>query len=306
LYRARAHRLRDVDDAIAGGAVLDGVGPHQDDGHLRRDLPVAAPASSTDDLGHRDAAAPLADVLVPGEQGRLDPGRQVCAPAVEGHDALSELGLARHQLLELLLGPGLLLVELVLEDLDGPGDLLSLRGQELGLLPHRVVGLPGDVDLAGERGVLARRADLGEAALPLLHLVPLGRDGLLLAAPFPLDTGQPVLLGLPELAHLVDPELDLGPPAGDGLCLGPDHGQLDVDLLQLLQRLQLLTQRQGHLLGWRATPGHSGWAHQDSNLDRTGYEPDALPLSYGPPDRVAHSLARSRAQERSPSSPRSS
>jgi hypothetical protein len=28
------------------------------------------------------------------------------------------------------------------------------------------------------------------------------------------------------------------------------------------------------------------WARQDSNLEPTGYEPDALPLSYGPCERI--------------------
>src|SRR5215470_2138922 len=38
-------------------------------------------------------------------------------------------------------------------------------------------------------------------------------------------------------------------------------------------------------------PGRRQWAHQDSNLGPTGYEPAALTsLSYGPPDPIQHHM----------------
>jgi hypothetical protein len=35
-------------------------------------------------------------------------------------------------------------------------------------------------------------------------------------------------------------------------------------------------------MGSHAKEGHEEWAQQGSNLRLTGYEPAALPLSYGP------------------------
>ena len=40
------------------------------------------------------------------------------------------------------------------------------------------------------------------------------------------------------------------------------------------------------------------WAHQDSNLGQTGYEPAALPLSYGPDQDGASAAGLLRALEK--------
>ena len=63
-----------------------------------------------------------------------------------------------------------------------------------------------------------------------------------------------------------------------------DLVELDVDLLELLQRLQPLTERRQFrdLLCL--------WAHQDSNLDPIGYEPTALTVKLWAPVPGAPSI----------------
>ena len=50
-----------------------------------------------------------------------------------------------------------------------------------------------------------------------------------------------------------------------------------------------------HLAGLRCPPSHMAkgwWARQDLNLRATGYEPGALPLSYGPRRQILTALLR--------------
>ena len=140
------------------------------------------------------------------------------------------------------------------------------------LLATDLVRLLGDVDLAGERGVLARRPDLAEPPLPLLHLVALHPEQRLELAPLALVRLEPGLLVAPTPCGRPRPRPRSRPGGrGSASSLGLDLVHLEVDLLQLFQRLQLLTQRQGHV-----SSRPSLWAHQDSNLDLIGYEPTAL------------------------------
>src|SRR5262249_21077113 len=100
------------------------------------------------------------------------------------------------------------------------------------------------------------------------------------------------LLGAEVLAGGVDlalGALDRGPRLGDRGVDGLDPlgqpgrlrlqpGQPRVVLLQLYERLQLRHADSGFHTRW-------WWAHPGSNQDLTGYEPAALPLSYGPSTR---------------------
>src|SRR6266545_781666 len=242
--RGGVDRLRRVDDAVAVRAGLDRVGLLQGDRELGRDVPVTALARHPDDRRDGDTRASPLDVLVLREQPRID----LLDPGLGGRFALGELLLPR---------------------LEGLRDLAGLGGELADLLRLPVVRLLGDVDLAGKGGVLAGGADLAEAPLPLLHLVPLHREEGLELAPLPLVRVEPDLLLLPGLLGHTHRSLDLRPPGGEDREGPLDLVHLQIDSLELLQRLQLLTQRQGN-------SSLETWAHQDSNLDLIGYEPTAL------------------------------
>src|SRR5512133_1747764 len=268
----RVDRLGRVDDAVAVGAGLDRVRPLQRDGELGRDVAVAPLARHPDDRRDRDAGAAPLDVLLLREQRGLDALRRLGAPRVEGAQALLRGGPALVDLLELRLRRRLRVPERLALRVERPLDVLRLGRERLELLGLRVVRLLGDVDLAGEGGVLARRADLAEPALPLLHLVPLHPEERLELPPLALvrvETPLRVVVGTPRLEAA---RLRLRPACRERLDLPAHLVGVEIDLLQLLERLQLLTQRRQ----WFRSSCRSLWAHQDPYLDRIGYEPAAL------------------------------
>src|SRR6266511_1888527 len=294
--RGRVDRLGRVDDAMAARARLDRVRLLQRDGELGGDVAVAPLARHPDDRRDRDARAAALDVLVLGEEGGIDLLHRVRAPQREARELLLGLGPLLRDLLDLGLGGGLPVGELLLLLVERPADLARLGGELLHVLRLAVVGLLRDLDLAGERGILAGSADLAEPPLPLLHLVALHPEQGLELAPLALVRVEAGLLLLPGLAGGHDTGLDLrlaGLMAGDRRL---DLVHVEIDLLQLLQRLQLLTQRQG------SRPLVS-WAHQDSNLDLIGYEPTALAVEQWAlrPFPVRLRLPRSASSRRSSS-----
>src|SRR6266545_136474 len=267
--RGGVDRLRRVDDAVAVRAGLDRVGLLQGDRELGRDVPVTALARHPDDRRDGDTRASPLDVLVLREQPRVDLLHRLLAAHPERAELLVGGGLLPIDLLDPGLGGRFALGELLLPRLEGLRDLAGLGGELADLLRLPVVRLLGDVDLAGKGGVLAGGADLAEAPLPLLHLVPLHREEGLELAPLPLVRVEPDLLLLPGLLGHTHRSLDLRPPGGEDREGPLDLVHLQIDSLELLQRLQLLTQRQGN-------SSLETWAHQDSNLDLIGYEPTAL------------------------------
>src|SRR5207245_759150 len=167
------------------------------------------------------------------------------------------------------------------------------------------------------RGILAWRLQLGEARLPLAHLVPLQLEKLLVLTPGPLVVGQPAALRIEGHPGLVALRLDLLEARGMLLCLLREVADLEIDLLQLFQCPQLVTRHVASLLTFRtaqapppggeacappsadlSTPGVSAkfleWARQDSNLHATGYEPAALAVELR---ARAHGRAHSGAGE---------
>ena len=129
-----------------------------------------------------------------------------------------------------------------------------------------VVRLLRDVDLAREGGVLARRLDLAEPALPLLHLVALHAEQRLELAPLALVRRRAAPCrrrtpgGASATAASICGRVGRGWPRASARTLV----RLEVDLLQLLQRLQLLTQRR---------QGSSSARLGDGQLGPPGFEP---------------------------------
>ena len=207
-----------------------------------------------DHLGHGDAAAPLADVLVAGEQRRLDPGGQRRRAGRRGPRCARPNSASRlHEPLELLLGPRLLLVEPLLERprwsgrSPRPAAVRSLVCSPSDSLVFLAMSISRE-SAAYSRGVRisARRPS---------HFFTLSRSGRRWSAPGCASPARcrPAGPARPRQALRASstPASISARRRGTRLGLGLDLGQLDVDLLQLLQRLQLLTQRQGRLLGWR-------------------------------------------------------
>ncbi len=141
-------------------------------------------AGHPDHRRDRDARPAPLDVLVLREQARGRPRGRLGAPGVE-------LAQARLGGLALLLEGGAARPRRPPRARPAPPPRVSsafwsspaAAVSAFDLLALLVVGLLGDVDLAGQRGVLAGGADLAQPPLPLLHLVALhGEQRLELAA----------------------------------------------------------------------------------------------------------------------------
>src|SRR6266508_2560194 len=210
-------------------------------------------------LGHLDDghAAMAEELVVVGEDGGGKIPSQLTALALDQ----GEVGLGAAQLLpelhevqDLFLDPGLFLLDLL--------------------------------DLGEDGGVLLVRLDLVELALELLPLDPVVLESLLLLA-LALPGGIEARLGrLHRLARLIHGGVHGGDLAGEPGQLGLQPGDPGVERLQVYERAKLGV----HLIlsgeTWaphpRPLPGGEResrwWAHLDSNQDRTGYEPGALPI----------------------------
>src|SRR6266508_81781 len=239
-------------------------------------------------LGHLDDghAAMAEELVVVGEDGGWKIPSQLTAVALDQ----GEVGLGAAQLLpeRRLLAP-----PLGLAGLEARLGLLGFRGQSLPEL-HEVQDLfldPGLflldlLDLGEDGGVLLVRLDLVELALELLPLDPVVLEVLLLRA-LALPGGiEPRLGRLHRLARLIHGGVHGGDLAGEPGQLGLQPGDPGVERLQVYERAKLGV----HLIlsgeTWaphpRPLPGGEResrwWAHLDSNQDRTGYEPGALPI----------------------------
>src|SRR6267143_732974 len=280
-----------VDEAVAVRTAHDLGAGQKIVRHLGRDVPLATLAGPCHYRHHGHSTTLLADALVLAHQGAIAELDQPLPfhlqhrhpPLHAVQDALDLRPLTRdHRFLfrqRLLRGLHLLT------------DVAVFARQPLDLLIRGLVGLLRDVQLARERRVFARRLQLVEARLPLAHLVLLELQQLFVLAPGALVVREPATGGVEVRLGLVALGLDL--PQAGRVLLGLDGkiANLEIDLLQLFQRLQLLSRQRSPPSGAcffapvprdvnaceRALPpAHMDWARQESNLHATGYEPDAL------------------------------
>ena len=144
-----------------------------------------------------------------------------------------------------------------------------LQGQPLDLLVGGLVRLLGDVELAGQGRIFARRLQLVQTRLPLSHLLLLQLEELLVLPAGALVVGEASPRGVEMGPGLVALRLDL-PEAGRVLFgFGGELTDLEIDLLQFFERLQLLSRQ-------RLPPKRACFfapAPRDVNVGPAGVEP---------------------------------
>src|SRR5712692_5594143 len=249
--RCRGLGLGGIDEAVAVGTGEQLVPGAQVVRHLRRDVALAALASDPHHGHHGEPAALLADALVPREHRAVHAGGDGVALLLQHLHLALQPGEHVLDLLALALDDRFLLGQ---HPLQVGGPLLQLfvfAGQPADLFLRSLVGLLLDVQLAREGGVLAGRLQLGEARLPLAHLLLLQLQQLLVLPARPLVVGQPAALRIEGRPGLVALRLDLLEPRGMLLCLLREVADLEIDLLQLLQCPQLVTRHVSSLLTFR-------------------------------------------------------
>src|SRR3989441_10519133 len=232
-----------VDEAMTVRAGEDLVAGDQVVGHLRGDVALASLARPPAPRPPREAPALLADPLVLVHQGSIAQTQQPLALRLQGdHPALQpfELGL---DLRPLARDYGFLLRQRLLRRFHLLLQLAVLEGEPLDLLVGGLVGLLRDVELAGQRCILARRLQLVQARLPLAHLLLLQLEELLVLPARALVVGETAAYGVEMGPGLVALRLDLSEAGGVLLGFLGEIANLEVDLLPFFDRLQLLSRQ---------------------------------------------------------------
>jgi hypothetical protein len=127
-----------------------------------------------------------------------------------------------------------------------------------------------------ERRVLPRRLQLGEARLPLAHLVLLELQELLVLPVRALVVRQAASVGVDGRAGLVAFRFDLLEPCRVLLGLEREIADLEIDLLQLLQFPQLVARHVSSLVApTTLRPGRPGGQRLCTSERRSVNAPDA-------------------------------